>query len=242
MIGKNKKIVWYYQVPFIVVLSSTKVNSVQKINVYKNVMTKLTKSPETILSARGQLILATAQHLFLKHGYDDTSLEMIISEAGGSRRSIYSEFGNKQGLLLAVIKSMVATQTNTLTNIDLKLAPADALKIICSRFVVGLLSKEMVALFRLVTHLAVKMPEIGQIVYEKGPLVGIRPIVNYFEYLEAQNILVISDKLFSAQLLIEMVSGHLHMKTLLLPEQKLTAKEIDDYVDKAVKQFLAAYL
>ena len=63
------------------------------------------------LSSRGESILEAAKNLFLKHGYAQTSLEMIIAEAGGSRRSIYNEFGNKQGLLTSVIQQQVLIHT-----------------------------------------------------------------------------------------------------------------------------------
>ena len=47
------------------------------------------------LSERGLMILNSAQELFFNKGFDETSLEMIINKAGGSRRSIYNEFGDK---------------------------------------------------------------------------------------------------------------------------------------------------
>ncbi len=65
------------------------------------------------LTTRGLLIRDAAQQLFFKHGFDETSLEMIINETGGSRRSIYNEFGNKQGLLLAVVNGQVSKQAET---------------------------------------------------------------------------------------------------------------------------------
>ena len=56
------------------------------------------------ISKRGQRILDVAQTYFYQQGYDETSLAMIIEQAGGSRRSIYADFGNKQGLLMAVVQ------------------------------------------------------------------------------------------------------------------------------------------
>ena len=55
------------------------------------------------LSPRGLLILDAAKNLFYHKGFDETSLAMIINEAGGSRRSIYNEFGNKRGLFYVSI-------------------------------------------------------------------------------------------------------------------------------------------
>ncbi|WP_415539749.1 TetR/AcrR family transcriptional regulator [Gluconobacter oxydans] len=44
-----------------------------------------------------------AAELFLEHGYEATSMDMLIQEVGGSRRNIYERFGGKEGLFSAVI-------------------------------------------------------------------------------------------------------------------------------------------
>ena len=94
------------------------------------------------LSNRGERILHAAKTLFLEHGYENTSLEMIINESGGSRRNIYSEFGNKEKLLLAVISQQVRQQVGTLVDIDYALPPQQALSIVCRRFADGFLSRQ----------------------------------------------------------------------------------------------------
>lgn len=45
----------------------------------------------------------SATELFLEHGYEATSLDMLIQKVGGSRRNIYERFGGKEGLFSAVI-------------------------------------------------------------------------------------------------------------------------------------------
>ena len=88
------------------------------------------------LSPRGVLILDAAQKLFYDLGFDETSLAMIINETGGSRRSIYNEFGNKHGLLMAVIQRQVKTQSEILTSINRDLDAKEALNQVCFKFVV----------------------------------------------------------------------------------------------------------
>jgi TetR/AcrR family transcriptional repressor of mexJK operon len=194
------------------------------------------------LSSRGQLILAAAQKLFLKHGYDNTSLEMIISEAGGSRRSIYNEFGNKQGLLMSVIKQQVTIQTAIIASIQTtELTPSDALKEVCFRFVKGMLSDTLVSLFRLVIQVVPKLPEVGVLIYEKGPLKGTEPLTEYLSKLNKEGVLTIDDSFYATQMLIEMVKGRLQFKVLLLPSDSISDEEISIHIDKAVDLFLKAY-
>jgi TetR/AcrR family transcriptional repressor of mexJK operon len=194
------------------------------------------------LSSRGQLILTAAQKLFLQHGFDETSLEMIITESGGSRRSIYNEFGNKQGLLMAVIHQQVSLQAETIASINTtKLAHQEALKEMCFRFVKGMVSDTLVSLFRLVIQVVPKLPEVGGLIYEKGPLKGMKPLTEFLMKLNDQEILAIDDPFYATQMLIEMVKGRLHLKVILLPNDKISDEEIHQHVDTAVDLFLKAY-
>jgi TetR/AcrR family transcriptional repressor of mexJK operon len=194
------------------------------------------------LSSRGELILEAAKNLFLKHGYAQTSLEMIIAEAGGSRRSIYNEFGNKQGLLTSVIQQQVLIHTASVASIKLiQLAPRDALREMCFRFVKGIVSDTIVSLYRLVLQVVPKLPEIGVLVYERGPLKGMKPLTDYLVQLDRENFISIDDPLFATQILMEMVKGRLHFKALLLPNKEITDENIQQQVDKAVDLFLKAY-
>lgn len=48
---------------------------------------------------RYELILSVSLELFLKNGFENTSLNDIISKSGGSLSTIYTYFGSKEGLL-----------------------------------------------------------------------------------------------------------------------------------------------
>ena len=196
----------------------------------------------TQLSARGELILTAAKDLFLQHGYDKTSLEMIISVAGGSRRSIYNEFGNKQGLLMAVTQQQVSIQTDTIASIKTtKLIPREALKEMCFRFTKSLVSEQLVSLFRLAIQVIPKEPEIGALIYEKGPLKGLQPLTDYLMKLDKEGVLAIDDSCYATRMLMEMIKGRLHLKALLLPNQQISDAEIQHHIDKAVDLFFKAY-
>ena len=205
-------------------------------------MTNNEKILHNELTARGELILEAAKTLFLKHGYEQTSLEMIIAQAGGSRRSIYHEFGNKQGLLMSVIHQQVSIHTSTIASIKLtQLAPRDALKEMCFRFVKGLTSGTVMSLFRLAIQMVPNHPEIGKLIYEKGPLRGLQPLTDYLMQLDKKGVLTLNEPYFATQMLIEMVKGGLHFKVLLLPNENISDEFIHQHIDKAVDLFLKAY-
>ena len=55
-------------------------------------------------------LLATATQLFLRDGYFATSLEKVADEAGFSKGAVYSNFGGKDELCLAVLDGIHADQ------------------------------------------------------------------------------------------------------------------------------------
>src|SRR5271163_2629497 len=57
---------------------------------------------------RTERALHSARKLFLENGYEGTSLEMIVSEVGGSYRDIYRKFGDKEALFRRVVGELCA--------------------------------------------------------------------------------------------------------------------------------------
>src|SRR5207344_2626905 len=64
-------------------------------------------------ATRGQLI-AIARRMFAERGYEDTSVEAVLREAGVSRGSLYHHFASKEALFEAVaedVETSVGVQT-----------------------------------------------------------------------------------------------------------------------------------
>lgn len=58
---------------------------------------------ECRLDRRRIALVAAAKALFIEKGYEGTTLGDIVERAGGSLSTLYKLFGNKDGLLEAVI-------------------------------------------------------------------------------------------------------------------------------------------
>jgi TetR/AcrR family transcriptional regulator, mexJK operon transcriptional repressor len=52
---------------------------------------------------KGEAIAAAALRLFLRDGYERTSVDAIAAEAGVSKRTIYNRYGDKENLFLSVL-------------------------------------------------------------------------------------------------------------------------------------------
>jgi AcrR family transcriptional regulator len=53
-------------------------------------------------------IVAAALRLFLRDGFERTSVDAIAAEAGVSKRTIYNHYGDKESLFLSVIEDTFA--------------------------------------------------------------------------------------------------------------------------------------
>jgi TetR/AcrR family transcriptional repressor of mexJK operon len=54
---------------------------------------------------KGAAILEAAKRMFTVHGYDGVSMDQIAAEAGVSKLTVYSHFGDKETLFAAAVKS-----------------------------------------------------------------------------------------------------------------------------------------
>jgi len=59
---------------------------------------------------KGSAILEAARRLFTTHGYDGASMDHIAAEAGVSKLTVYSHYGDKEALFAEVVKSFCEQQ------------------------------------------------------------------------------------------------------------------------------------
>ena len=63
-------------------------------------------------------LLATARTVFSERGYADTSMDDLTAQAGLTRGALYHHFGDKKGLLLAVVEQIDAEMDGRLHTIS----------------------------------------------------------------------------------------------------------------------------
>jgi TetR/AcrR family transcriptional repressor of mexJK operon len=193
-------------------------------------------------SDRAKRLLACAEILFLKHGYHATSLQMLIEQAGGSRRNIYAEFGNKQGLFIAVLqRKTIEIQLILSATGDINEPRASLIKV-CSTFLNKLLGPDMVTLFKLILNTIQDIPEIGDMMFQHALVEGPKGLADYLQKLNDIGTIEVDDPQHACHLLLGMVKGHLHTHALLDPNYIPTEQQISLQVEKAVDIFLNGVL
>ena len=67
--------------------------------------------------AKGEAIAQAALRLFLRDGYERTSVDAIAAEAGVSKRTIYNRYGDKENLFRSVLHGTFTTMMATFRRI-----------------------------------------------------------------------------------------------------------------------------
>lgn len=119
-------------------------------------------------NGKREKIVRSAAKLFLERGYDNVSINDIIDVVGGSKGTIYSNFGSKEKLFEAVVEQMCSDVT---IRVDTRAVGTleEQLTRIAHSFVTKVLSPEILYFHRLMTSIGRTFPEAGRLFYETGP-------------------------------------------------------------------------
>ncbi|MCD9029130.1 TetR/AcrR family transcriptional regulator [Luteimonas sp. BDR2-5] len=119
---------------------------------------------------RARLLQVACEH-FLANGYDGTSMDAVVAAAGGSKATLYRNFGDKQTLFAACIAHLCDEFLARLATLDIE-HPGfdDALRAILLELVDVVGSPRHVEFYRLVVAGA-GVPGVGEAWYRHGPQV-----------------------------------------------------------------------
>jgi AcrR family transcriptional regulator len=119
---------------------------------------------------RNSKLQKVAADLFLKSGYEGVTIDKIVELAGGSKSTVYSEFGGKCGLFISSIENLCREANEPLTKIDYSGLNLEAsLKKLSFQILKLITAKKSVELHRLAIGEAVNCPEVGEAWYTHGP-------------------------------------------------------------------------
>ena len=193
---------------------------------------------------RYELIVKTALDLFLKNGYEKTSLSDIVAISGGSLASIYTFFESKEGLFQAIIEQEIdALMKEIDEKIDLKIS--HSLEEFLTKFATIIFSivctKKNISLGRIMMSEGSKNGgKLGRAfldqILNKIDLV----LINFFERDEVKAALNPKFPVkFAEKCFMKNVIGLYYFDSLMVNEEpKLSKKEREEHVTLCVELFL----
>jgi AcrR family transcriptional regulator len=187
---------------------------------------------------RSQAIVAAATEVFLERGYAQASIDAIVERAGGSKATVYALFGNKEGLLEAVITHGCGVFPALVRAARPDAGLADNLYRIARAYLHVLFDPERLALFRLVAGEAGRQPEIGDIFFRNAPRSGTKIIADLFRDYAARGEIATTDPEHLASYFLSALRGDLFLRALFNPTRGPTAPEIERHIEFVVQAFL----
>jgi len=185
-------------------------------------------------------ILEAAEHLFYLNGYDQTSMDLIASEAKVSKRTVYNHFATKDILFNSIMQRML---DNLLVTSEIRFDISKSLKTQLTQIAIDevalLTSKSFLRLAKIVAVQVILKPEFAEFLSSRA--VGCERYLEIFlEDACRANTLKIEDIPFaSKQFIYYLKSLAFYPKLFGLAE--LAALDDELVINETVETFLSRY-
>lgn len=186
-------------------------------------------------------ILQAAKDLFLRLGYDGSSMDAIAAEAKVSKLTVYSHFKDKESLFAASIAAHCGNQLpSSIFDLAADAQISDVLYNVAHRFQGMIDGQEAVELHRLMVAIAVQHPERTQLFYDAGPQRTHDEMTRLLTQAHQQGKLDVPEPMTAAEYFLSSFTGCSHLQKILGVGRK-DAEPRDSYVREVVKRFIRAY-
>jgi TetR/AcrR family transcriptional repressor of mexJK operon len=188
-------------------------------------------------------ILDAAKRMFTAQGFERVSMDQIAAEAGVSKLTVYSHFGDKETLFSAAISAKCEEQLATgLFAADPESSLREQLLGIGRAFFALTTSEEALAIYRVVTTQP-PPAKLGQLFWEAGPRRVQAALESFLRDEIAAGALDIPDVHRAAAQFLCLLKGEIHMLMLCgcAQGQDDAEAEAEAHVQATVDMFLRAY-
>jgi AcrR family transcriptional regulator len=197
------------------------------------------ESPTPRQAAKRQSILKIATDMFLTDGYSGVSVDGLVAKTGGSKRTIYSYFGGKEGLFSAIIEQLCAENVSPLTHLNLKQQPLqEALSNISKIFLDVVLAPRTIALHRLIVAEALRAPEAARSFFDAAPATAYGCLAEYFTWAEEAKLITPGNARTRAKIFLDALTGDLQLRCLLGIGKVPSKSERGHLITEAISIFI----
>lgn len=194
-----------------------------------------------LLERKQEAIKVAAKELFLRHGYANTTMEMVAAQAGVSIMTLYRHFHGKDVLFQAVIQHLCSEKARESREMLWQGNAADVLHRLGQLRLAYALNPEEIALYQVILGAIEHFPEVGQMYYDLNVEKALDRLSAYLQELDRQGSLHIPDSRLSAQFFLTVLQGQFIERARLGVAPAPTSEEIEHHIDACVALFLAAH-
>lgn len=200
------------------------------------------KEHEAATGGKAESILAAAKECFLARGFEAVSMDAIARAAGVSKATVYAYFTGKEELFGAVVgreceRRFAGFSARALDPHDV----AASLFALGRRFLELILSRDAIALHRIIVGEVTRFPLLGEVFWRAGPERNLAQIEAFMRRAAAAGTLALADARCAAEQFVGLLRGESQLRQLLRLEPAADAAAIDAAVAAAVATFLRAF-
>jgi AcrR family transcriptional regulator len=187
--------------------------------------------------ARRQAFLDAARQVFLAQGFEAANVSDVVRVAGGSMATLYAQFGNKEGLFLAVARDQQERFVRAVMPASMDDLPLEqGLQRIGEGFLRAILDCENLAFFRIIVGEGRQFPELLQR-YLASVAERVRSLLESYLRVVAPHCPEIDR---ASGYFFEMLRSRHHYRALADEGYVLSDAEITAHVASVVRFFMAA--
>ncbi len=192
--------------------------------------------------AKRDAILAAAKALFLRNGYEGSSMDAIAAEARVSKLTVYSHFTDKETLFVTAVKSKSEEQLPPLYFSPPPNSPIETVLLDIGRGFYNLVnSRESVELHRLMMTQAGANSKLAELFFAAGPQRILREMEQLLTQANNSRQLQINNPHNSAAHFLSMIKGIHNLRLLVGCATPQTAEQIEAHVKEVVALFIRAH-
>ncbi len=186
-------------------------------------------------------ILDAAKRLFPKHGYEGTSMDAIAAEAGVSKLTVYSHFGDKDSLFVEAVRCKCEERLSSgMFAVEPGVPVRQQLLGIARAFFALITSDEAIGMHRTLVASAQQSPKLAQPFWEAGPAQVQRGFAALLQAKVEAHELDIPDTRRAATQFFALLKGECHAR-MEFGCCNFGEREIEEHLNATVDMFLRAY-
>jgi len=188
---------------------------------------------QTLLSnPKKEQILSGAMQTFLKNGYTRTSMDQVATVSGVSKNTIYSHFGDKEGLFTALIEAITNKRFQAVFGgLSLNESPEIILRQIANTLLKNILDDpEYINFLRVLIAESEQFPHLAQFFLRSLPKKAIDTLSEYFT-LHPELGLINPEA--TARIFLNSLMGYILTQKILKGEEIIPLKQ-EDIIDSLI--------
>jgi TetR/AcrR family transcriptional regulator, mexJK operon transcriptional repressor len=190
-------------------------------------------------------IMEAATTLFLRNGYQGTSMDEIAALAAVSKQTVYKNFADKERLFTDIVVGITDSSDKVIDAMTRSLHQTDdverALTELARGYISTVLQPHVLRLRRLVIAEADRFPDLARSYYQRAPQRALDTLASAFWDLAERGFLRLADPRLAASHFAYLILSIPQDRAMFCTDERFTAAELEGFADAGVRVFLAAY-